>query len=51
MRWVLGPVLIGLEKSVQIAQVGARVGDVVTLAAMAAYELDAEHRSWAEKAG
>ncbi len=48
---VLGPVLIGLEKSVQIAQVGARVGDVVTLAAMAAYELDAEHRSWAEKTG
>lgn len=46
---VLGPVLIGLEKPVQIAQVGARVGDVVTLAAIAAYELDTEHRSWAEK--
>ena len=46
---VLGPVLIGLERPVQIAQVGARVGDIVTLAAMAAYDLDAEHRSWAEK--
>jgi len=48
---VIGPVLIGLEHSVQIVQVGARVGDVVALAAMAAYGLDQEHRSWAEKAG
>ena len=48
---VLGPVLIGLERPVQIAQVGAGVADIVTLAAMAAYELDAEHRSWAEKTG
>jgi len=48
---VIGPVLIGLEHSVQIAQVGARVGDVVILAAMAAYGLDQEHRSWAQKAG
>jgi len=47
---VIGPVLIGLERSVQIAQVGAQVGDVVTLAAMAAYGLDQEHRSWLEKA-
>ena len=46
---VLGPVLIGLERPVQIAQVGAAVGDIITLAAMAAYELDSEHRSWAEK--
>jgi len=46
---VIGPVLVGLERPVQIAQVGARVGDVVTLAAMAGYELDAEHRSWAKK--
>ncbi len=46
---VLGPVLIGLERPVQIAQVGAGVFDIVTLAAMAAYELDAEHRNWAEK--
>ncbi len=48
---VIGPVLIGLEHSVQIAQVGARVGDVVVLAAMAAYGLDQEHRTWAQKAG
>ena len=48
---VLGPVLIGMEKPVQIAQVGAGVVDIVTLAGMAAYELDKEHRSWAEKAG
>ena len=41
---VLGPMLIGLEKSVQIAQVGAKVGDVVNLAAFSAYDLDAEHR-------
>ncbi len=46
---VLGPVLIGLERPVQIAQVGAGVSDIVTLAAMSAYELDAEHRSWARK--
>ena len=48
---VLGPVLIGLERPVQIAQIGARVPEIVTLAAVAAYELDAEHRSWAGKAG
>ena len=46
---VIGPVLIGLERPVQIAQIGARVTDIVTLAAMAAYGLDDEHRSWAEK--
>jgi malate dehydrogenase (oxaloacetate-decarboxylating)(NADP+) len=38
---VIGPVLIGLEGSVQIAQVGARVADIVALAALAAYDLDA----------
>ena len=48
---MLGPVLIGMAKPAQIAQIGARVTDVVTLAAMSAYELDTEHRSWAEKAG
>jgi malate dehydrogenase (oxaloacetate-decarboxylating)(NADP+) len=48
---VLGPLLIGLERPVQIASVGARVPEIVTLAALAAYELDAEHRSWAGKAG
>ncbi|HPE31293.1 MAG TPA: NADP-dependent malic enzyme [Parvularculaceae bacterium] len=46
---VIGPVLIGLEKPVQICQIGARVSDIVTAAALAAYELDKEHRSWAER--
>ncbi|MBT8472979.1 MAG: NADP-dependent malic enzyme, partial [Marinicaulis sp.] len=46
---VLGPLLIGLDKPVQIAQVGAGVTDIVTLAAMAAYDLDCEHRTWSEK--
>ena len=48
---VLGPLLIGLARPVQIAQVGARVQDIVTLAAMAAYNLDTEHRAWAGKSG
>ncbi len=47
---VIGPLLIGLEKSVQIVQVGAGVSDIVILAAMAAYELEKEHRSWAQNA-
>ncbi|MEE2690147.1 MAG: NADP-dependent malic enzyme [Pseudomonadota bacterium] len=47
---VLGPVLIGLERPVQITQVNAKVPEIVTSAAMAAYDLDTEHRSWAEKA-
>jgi malate dehydrogenase (oxaloacetate-decarboxylating)(NADP+) len=34
---VIGPLLIGLEKSVQIAQMGASVSDIVNLAALAAY--------------
>lgn len=46
---VIGPALIGLEKPVQIAQIGAQAQDLVTLAAIAAYELDNEHRSWAAK--
>ncbi|HXI87488.1 MAG TPA: phosphate acyltransferase, partial [Parvularculaceae bacterium] len=48
---VIGPLLIGLERPVQICQVGAGVAEIVTHAAMAAYELDKEHRSWVEKAG
>ena len=47
---VLGPLLIGLARPVQIAQVGARVPDIVLLAAMAAYNLDTEHRVWAQRA-
>ncbi|MBB5517561.1 NADP-dependent malic enzyme [Amphiplicatus metriothermophilus] len=46
---VIGPLLIGLERPVQITQIGARVPDIVTLAAVAAYDLDVEHRSWAQK--
>jgi malate dehydrogenase (oxaloacetate-decarboxylating)(NADP+) len=47
---VLGPLLIGLARPVQIVQVGARVADIVTLAAMAAYNLDNAHRAWSGKA-
>ena len=46
---VIGPLLIGIERPVQIAQINARVPEIVTLAALAAYELDREHRSWAER--
>ncbi len=45
---VLGPFLIGLEKPIQIAQIGAKVSELVTLGAMAAYNLDEAHRQWAE---
>ncbi|MEM1410506.1 MAG: phosphate acyltransferase, partial [Pseudomonadota bacterium] len=45
---VIGPVLIGLQKPVQIVQTGVQVNDILTLAAMAAYELDTEHRAWAD---
>jgi len=48
---VIGPLLIGLEKPAQICQIGARVSDIVMFAAMAAYELDKEHRSWRERSG
>ena len=44
---VIGPLLIGLEKPVQITQIGARVPDIVTLAVMAAVQLDDAHRDWA----
>jgi malate dehydrogenase (oxaloacetate-decarboxylating)(NADP+) len=38
---MIGPLLVGLEKSVQIAPLGATVSDLVNLAAIAAYGLDA----------
>ncbi len=44
---VIGPLLIGLKKPVQITQIGARVPDIVTLAVMAAVQLDDAHRDWA----
>lgn len=34
---VIGPLLIGLEKPVQVAQMGASVSEIVNLAALAAY--------------
>ena len=37
---VIGPMLLGLEKSVQIANLGATVTDIVTLATIAAYDVD-----------
>jgi malate dehydrogenase (oxaloacetate-decarboxylating)(NADP+) len=36
---VIGPLLIGLEESVQIAPLNAAVSEIVTFAAMAAYDL------------
>jgi len=38
---VLGPMLVGLEKPVQIARLGAGVSDILTLAALAAHDLSA----------
>ena len=47
---VIGPALIGLGKPVQITQINPRVGEIVTMAAMAAYNLDLEHRDHVERA-
>ncbi|MEH6411757.1 MAG: NADP-dependent malic enzyme [Hyphomonas sp.] len=40
---VIGPMLLGLEKPVQIASLGATVGDIVNLATVAAYDVDRVH--------
>ena len=37
---VIGPMLLGLQKPVQIASFGASVADIVTLATLAAYDVD-----------
>jgi len=37
---VIGPMLVGLEKPVQIARLGANVTDIVNLAGIAAYDLN-----------
>ncbi len=37
---VLGPMLLGLQRPVQIASLGATVSDIVTLATIAAYDVD-----------
>ncbi|HEY4586989.1 MAG TPA: phosphate acyltransferase, partial [Brevundimonas sp.] len=34
---VIGPLLVGLEKSVQIVPLGASVGEIMTAATFAAY--------------
>ena len=39
---VLGPMLLGLEKPVQIARLGAGVSDIMNLAALAAHDLSAQ---------
>ena len=35
---VIGPILIGLDKSAQIVEMGATVSDIVNLAALAAHD-------------
>lgn len=40
---VIGPMLLGLEKPVQIASLGATVGDIVNLATIAAFDIDGVH--------
>jgi len=40
---VIGPMLLGLEKPVQIASLGATVGDIVNLATIAAFDVDHVH--------
>jgi malate dehydrogenase (oxaloacetate-decarboxylating)(NADP+) len=36
---VIGPLLVGLDKSVQIVSMGARDSDIVNMAALAAYNV------------
>ncbi|MDP3461089.1 MAG: NADP-dependent malic enzyme [Hyphomonas sp.] len=42
---IIGPMLLGLEKPVQIASLGATVGDIVDLACLAAFDIDQVHRA------
>jgi malate dehydrogenase (oxaloacetate-decarboxylating)(NADP+) len=39
---VLGPMLLGLEKPVQIARLGANVNEILSLAALAAHDLSGD---------
>jgi malate dehydrogenase (oxaloacetate-decarboxylating)(NADP+) len=39
---VIGPILVGLAKAAQVVQLGATVNDLVTAAALAAYEAEAD---------
>jgi len=36
---VIGPLIVGLEKPVQIVQLGARDSDIVNMAAMASFNI------------
>tara|TARA_R110002073_G_scaffold201731_3_gene360965 strand:- start:3690 stop:5981 length:2292 start_codon:yes stop_codon:yes gene_type:complete len=45
---VLGPMLLGFEKPVQIARLGASASEITTLAALAAYDLSAKAHAEAE---
>jgi malate dehydrogenase (oxaloacetate-decarboxylating)(NADP+) len=40
---VIGPILIGLDKPAQVVQLGATVNDLVTAAALAAYDAQAQN--------
>ena len=37
---IIGPVLLGMSKPVQIASLGATVNDIVNLATVAAFDID-----------
>ena len=43
---VIGPLLVGLERPVQIVSMGSTVSDLVNMAAMAAYDLDKSGDIW-----
>ncbi len=43
----IGPILLGLSKSVQVVQMGATINDIVTLAALAAYDAIEANAKWA----
>ena len=45
---VIGPLLAGLNRPVQIAQLRSKVSDIVTMAAMAAHDVDRAHREWVD---
>ncbi|GAB5457058.1 MAG: NADP-dependent malic enzyme [Henriciella sp.] len=40
---IIGPILLGLSKPVQIASLGATVNDIVNLATLAAFDVDGVH--------
>ena len=42
---VIGPMLVGLRNSVQIARLGSRVSDIVNMAVLAAYDIDGKKKN------